>query len=41
MGKEKAPTETGQGWEIEMGGNPSMSRQDEAVKDSDVRGGAR
>lgn len=33
MGNEKAPTETGQGREIETGGNPSMPRQEEIVKD--------
>ena len=33
MSTKKAPTETGQGREIETGGNPSMPRQDEAVKD--------
>ena len=32
MTTKKAPTETGQGVEIETGGNPSMSRQDVTVK---------
>lgn len=39
MSTKKAPTENGQGVEIETGGNPSMPRQEEIVKDIDVRRG--